>query len=55
MDDITGLCSDIEDRLETFELTHPIKVKTIYIDRNENGEITAVRAAATGEYRNPNR
>lgn len=55
MDDITGLCYDIEHRLETFELAHTIKVGTIHIDRNDLGEITAVRATATGEYRNPSR
>jgi hypothetical protein len=53
--DITNLCFEIEHKLETFELSSSIKVETIHIERNAAGEITAVRATTSGEYRNPNR
>ncbi len=54
MDDITRLCSDIEYRLESFELANSIKVGTIHIERNDRGEIMAVKVVASGEYRNQN-
>ena len=54
-DNITELCFEIEHIIATFELSNSMKIRTIKIDRNDAGEITAVRAAGYGEYRNQNR
>jgi hypothetical protein len=54
MSDIKNLCSDIEDRLESFECCNDLTIDDIHIERNAAGEIKSVRIIATGEYRNPN-
>ena len=54
MSDIKNLCSDIEDRIESFEVANDLTIDEIYIKRNDDGEIKSVRVIATGEYRNPN-